>query len=319
MEPQKCRRLTVFRFESALFPADGESHGLKKVIVRLDTSVVLNSLVDQARIVVLKAVASATKTPVSSLQPPSTLNSSVASAAHTDRGEEMYEESVSPVSSASLATLRSALNLSPADTEQSPRLQKARSSALKLNSVLHGNSATGRTLTTTGLRKVRSVKWEEPVQAPKLGPSLAPNPKKLRLVETAGKLKSFKSFGRPHAGDFGSGPRNATFGAFGGSGNAGVWGRDGRLAHHPRPMFETTAQSEHIGMTGVADQNAKFDLNKSKLNAAATSLGPFSNILRSQLTGSSTAAPAPSLPRTATALENSLLQKWTSLSDKERR
>jgi hypothetical protein len=286
-------------------------------MVRLDTGVVLSSLVDQARIVVLKAVASATQTPVSSFPPSSTSNVVLTTAPNIQsaQSEEMHQDSEYPAISR-MSTLRSALNLTPTDTKESPRLQKARSSALKLNSVLHGRDVTGRTPTTTGLRKVRSVKWEEPIQALRLAPSLGPTPKKLRLVETAGKLKSFKSFGRPHAGDFGSGPRNATFGAFGGSGNTGVWGRDGRLAHHPRPMFETASQDEHTSLTGVTDQNAKFEFSKSRQITAAASLGPFSNIIRSQLNAGRDSSglappPAPSLPRTATALENSLLKKWT--------
>jgi hypothetical protein len=283
--------------------------GLKKVTVRLDTGVVVGSLVEQARIVVLKAVASLTKTSVPAPNPHSP---------HKPQRPPMIPEegpaqdsSSSLVSAANLASLRSALNLPHAQVDMSPRLEKARSSALKLNNVLHGKSTEGRIATSTGLRKVRSVKWEEPIQAPKLGPSLAPNPKKLRLVETACKLKSFKSFGRPHAGDFGSGPKNATFGAFGGSGSTGVWGRDGRLAHHPRPMMASSGDTDEIGLTGVADKNAKFDLRPG--NVSKHSDNPlFNNILRSQLGMSSVpGTPSSSLPRTTTALENSILNQWS--------
>lgn len=284
------------------------SAGLRKVIVWLDTGVVLSSLIDQARIVVLKAVASATKTPVTNWQP-----SSKPVAPSSSSFEKINEESSSTVGSESLSALRSSLNLSPLDEDSSPRLHKAHASALKLNSVLHGNSSMNRAPTaTTGLRKVRSVKWEEPMQAPKLGPSLAPNPKKLRLVETACKLKSFKSFGRPHGGDFGSGPKNATFGAFGGAGSAGVWGRDGRLAHHPTPMFQSSIQSDQIGLTGVADRNATFDLLKPKQSTPNQNL--FNNVLRSSLNGGipgKSVSSGPSLPRTATALESSLMKRWT--------
>jgi hypothetical protein len=281
--------------------------GLKKVMIRLDTGVVVSALVEQARIVVLKAVASVTKTSVAST---SRLPTPLPQIPPTIAEEEPSHDSSSHVSAASLASLRSALNLSHAQVDMSPRLEKARSSALKLNNVLHGKSTEGRIGTSTGLRKVRSVKWEEPVQAPKLGPSLAPNPKKLRLVETACKLKSFKSFGRPHADDFESGPRNATFGAFGG-GSTGVWGRDGRLAHHPRPMMASIGESNQTGLTGVADKNAKFDLRPS--SGSKPSENPlFNNILRSQLGLSSTPAQqSSSLPRTATALENSLLNQWS--------
>jgi hypothetical protein len=297
---------------TAIFSEVGNNAGLKKVTVSLDTSVVLSSLIDQARIIVLKAVASATKTPVSNWQP--STKSVAPSSQPSSKCEKIEEESPSPVGSESLSALRSSLNLSPLDADSSPRLQKAHASALKLNSVLHGNSSISRPpIASTGLRKVRSVKWEEPMQAPKLGPSLAPNPKKLRLVETACKLKSFKSFGRPHGGDFGSGPKNATFGAFGGSGSVGVWGRDGRLAHHPTPMFQTNVQSDQIGITGVADRNATFDLLKPKQSASNQNL--FNNVLRSGLNGmpgkSLSAGPSPSLPRTATALESSLMKRWT--------
>jgi hypothetical protein len=282
--------------------------GLKKVMIRLDTGVVVSSLVEQARIVVLKAVASVTKTSVASISRLPTASSQIPP---TISEEEPTQDLSSQVGAANFASLRSALNLSHAQVDMSPRLEKARSSALKLNNVLHGKPTEGRIATSTGLRKVRSVKWEEPVQAPKLGPSLAPNPKKLRLVETACKLKSFKSFGRPHADDFGSGPRNATFAAFGGSGSTGVWGRDGRLAHHPRPMMSSSGESAEIGLTGVADKNAKFDLKSS--SGSKPSENPiFNNILRSQLgLSSAPITQASSLPRTATALENSLLNQWS--------
>ena len=123
----------------------------------------------------------------------------------------------------------------------------------------------------------------------KPGSALAPQPKKSRRAQTAAKLKSFKSFGRPHAGDFGSGPRNATFGEFS---RAQMWGRDGRMAHHPVPMQKGSAfTAEDPQPKG----NAKFRV-------------PSSVRLQSSFQTTSSGVSS-SLPRTATVLENILLKK----------
>jgi hypothetical protein len=256
---------------------------LANVEIRLDTRVMLTSMSDQARVVVFKAVASATKTPL----PPD--------AVATLRGnikEDIPSHPTPNINASALAGFKSALNLSPSLTDQSPRLQKARSSALRLNGVLHGKQTVESPSALLGMRKIRSVKWDTPAQLPKfnLTPALAPAPKKQRVAQNAAKLKSFKSFGRAHAGDFGSGPRNATFGEYGG--RQPFWGRDGRLLNHPSAR-QAEDPSDQLGMTAIAEKNATFDMLKPRRPAPVMAV-----------TGS--------LPRTATALESWLVKESTN-------
>lgn len=207
-----------------------------------------------------------------------------------------------------LSRFRSALNLSsaPPSSDEPQSMLKARSSALRLNCVLQGKKGADASKTnnnpmshTLGPRRVRSVKWDTPLQIPRVNTVLAPSPKKQRMAENAAKLKSFKSFGRPHAGDFGSGPRNATFGEYGG--RAHLWGRDGRLAHHPAPMQGQPMMSDQIGLTGVPDKNATFDLvrHRKPSGVAVAASGP----------GGSGVASA--IPRTTTGLEKWLIKTST--------
>lgn len=258
-----------------------DSSHLRSVDVRLDVKALLTNMVEQARLVVFHAVASATKTTVP---------------AHSN-GPSPEEEVVSqPVmqdssiaSAKSLAGFRSALSLSQSDAEKSPRLQKAQASALRLNSVLHGKAQDREPNETAqnllGQRKSRSIKWDTPLQLPKLNAALAPSPKKSRRAETAARLKSFKSFGRPHGGDFGSGPRNATFGEYG---RQAVWGRDGRLAHHPMPM-QQAGSNDGLSNIVKAERNATFQVTASTGNKSSAGM-----------------------PRTATTLENWLIRKSTA-------
>ena len=330
-------------------------HGqtLRKVLIRLDTGVLLSSMVDQARLVVFKAVANATKAPIpaatrqvsddaavvsnSTTTPPVVAAAKAVGATLGDAEAKLpapkephtasaspslpSNSTTAPAPVSHLSGFRSALNLSVNSnnsssnnnnnsnhgTGLSPSLQKARSSALKLNSVLYGrgtgsggagnsNSSTaGGGPSTLGQRRNRSIKWDSPLQIPKpeqLIHDAAPDAKKVRVAETASKLKSFKSFGRPHAGVFGSGPRNATFGEYN---RAHLWGRDGRLAHHPVPMQSMNAQSQ-LGMGPVAaDKNATFDLSASLTRKSSSSGG------RSPTGG-------PSIPRSATILEKMLMK-----------
>lgn len=284
---------------------------MKQVEVRVDTGVLLKSMVDQARLVVLKAVATATNTSVRELP-------------------TIDEEKEKPAAATpeALGSFRNAMKLSRSEAD--PRLQKARTSALRLNRALHGKR-TNVPPSSLGMRKVRSVKWNHPGQTPRLNATLAPTPKKQQMVQTAAsKLKSFKSFGRPHAGDFGSGPRNATFGEYGGfAGGAGVWGRDGRLAHHPTPAQEVPAVDSMGNMSGGStDQNATFDdhphLHRASSAAAAASGAAllFGRTPSGGASGSSASSSsnlplgasssAASMQRTATALENTLMKKWSS-------
>lgn len=332
--------------------------GIKLVEIVLDGNALLTSMVERTRLLVIKAVASATKTQVPSTTSNSVLSSSVPTAPPT-AGGAASEEKASPNPAAAGATapnqVATAANLSgfrTALTLSSPGLQKARTSALRLNSVLHGSSNKDKTSSSSlsseedsnnnsgsslGMRKVRSVRWNTPGQIPSLatGSALAPAPKKSRRAQTAAKLKSFKSFGRPHGGDFGSGPRNATFGEYGG--RVAVWGRDGKMAHHPMPMQQAATQQQVLfDAPPTAERNATFDLmggaarrssrgstgganHHLDLSSSTTMLDGSSRgggSTSSNITGS-----PPSMPRTATVLEslllkNSMLKHSASLGKK---
>jgi len=270
----------------------------------------LNAMVDHARIIVFKAVANTTKAPA----PPVPLtDDSKRTGTGRNNDDPAAEASASPSSGggghgilaqpqvsnpSSLSRFRSALSLSTSSSSraESPSMQKARCSALRLNSVLHHGKGGDVKTVALGPRRVRSVKWDSPLQLPRLTSALAPSPKKQRMADTAAKLKSFKSFGRPHAGDFGSGPRNATFGEYGG--RAHLWGRDGRMAHHPSPMQGTSPMSDQIGLTGVPDKNATFDFFSSKKPASSAN-------------AASPGAAASSIPRSTTGLEKWLISTST--------
>ena len=68
-----------------------------------------------------------------------------------------------------------------------------------------------------------------------------------------------------------------------------MWGRDGRLAHHPMPM-QSTDDNDLTGLTNVAEKNETFDFK----GKSATRCEPTQ------------------IPRTTTALEMFLLKKSTS-------
>merc|ERR1711935_282411 len=97
-------------------------------------------------------------------------------------------------------------------------------------------------------------------------------PKRQKLLTTA-KLTSFKSFGRPHAGDFGSdgGPKNATFANFGGTG--ACWGRDGKLASKPSPMLPTETADMLTSNEARRNMNATFEVKKPPIHLSNRSSG----------------------------------------------
>ena len=235
-----------FAFESsASFVNESAAEGLKHIILHVDARVLLKSMVDQARIVVLKAVATATNTSVNDLP---------------NLTGKREEENVKPAPATTevLGSFRSALMLPRSGNDQ--RLQKARASALRLNRVLHGKQPK-KAPPSLGTRKARSaaIKWDNPGPTPRLNSTLAPTPNRKRS-EAAALLTSYKSFGRPHAGDFGSGPRNATFNDYGGRVSTGQWGRDGRLAAHPTPFMEAAVHPTTGDLKGGSmDRNATFD------------------------------------------------------------
>lgn len=286
--------MMIFLETSADFAqAKNAMGGLKKVVINLDTGVMLSSMIDQARLIVFKAVANVTKAKL----PPSTpavggagQPGSLSSTEALNKPDLACLSTSGSATASKLTGFRSSLGLSTVSaTEASPSLQKARSSALRLNSILLGKQDGQSRATQLGLRKGRSVQWNSPAQIPVITAPLTT--KKQRMAENAAKLTSIKSFGRPHGGDFGSGPRNATFGAYGQG--VRMWGRDGRLAHHPLPM-QSSMRDDHVGLTGIAERNATFDLTRTS----------------STLTRMGTAS---ALPRTATGLENWLLKTSTAL------
>ena len=334
--------------------------------------VFLKTMIDQARMIVLKAVSSATETQLPSSSTPTSIKPS-STTSTKDALTWNNKEIKAPSTVATTGRTDGPKRLTTAELE---RMQKARKSALRLNSVLHGKSlkssvssitlgsggSAGSTAgmqndASSGMRKVTSIRWDHTVQDSKL--TLTPNisiaPDTTRKKH---KLESFKSFGRPHGGDFGSGPRNATFGEYGRPAFAGAWGRDGRLVAHPAPSKNSGVDSMGNLVGGSADLNATFDpvvlpnsgkkralgtthylshggmdstaglgaYRSSAASAGAALLGRLSNqpsasssSSSSTSLGSSAALPPLSesrisettLHRTATALENSLMKKWS--------
>lgn len=317
-KPQTADDSAVVRAPGTI-SADFAGSSLKVVKIQLDCNSLLSSMVEQARILVLKVVAAATKTQVPATSPTlSGYHSPQQQQQHPhDEGPPVYIQTPLMNTSRSLASFRSALNLSPSpsNSEQSHQLVKARCSALRLNNVLQGkqdqSSLNG---SSSGLRKTRSVRWNTPGEIPKLciqpgdtedGHSI-PTPKKARGEEMndVPKLKSFKSFGRPHAGDFGSGPRNATFGEFGGAGaySRGLWGRDGRMAVHPTPLKDAAFSDPISGEYQPASKNAAFNLQVMSANMMKTANRPSIHL-------ASGVGSANALPRTATVLESLLMKR----------
>ena len=249
----------------------------------------LDSMVQQARMVVFKAVAKATSA-TETLQ----LDTKAEAMNKPDLG-------LTP----SLSGFSSALNISsggPEGTEKpAQKLQKSRASALKLNSVLQGDSRQpAMNPSLDKAKKTKSVQWDHRMDLPKVKSSSNPSPKRQRLSSTEARLRSFKSFGRPHAGDFGSGPRNATFGDFG---RKPIWGRDGKLANHPTPMQPNYDQSQDLLSTNTpTNKNATFDFQRPSIHLKSSGLLG---------TGKKSGADVPnSMPRSATAQEGLLMKKF---------
>lgn len=265
----------------------------------------LDSMVEQARLVVFKAVARVSAIDVHKTKIPSQQHTSTIS------------------SNTSLSGFSSALNLSADIASQSPKLQKAQSSALRLNSILQGKS----TLTTNVLddpkdsldqvRKSRSVKWEKTFDPPNSDTATEQIAKRQRMVQSQARLRSMKSFGRPHAEPGNSEPKNATFGDFGRGAHGVTWGRDGKLLNHPVPQSGLTSSAmSSLNVSGAqnSNQNATFDLSLSAPHATRQVRPNFlSNLSLSGRYPNMGSSGLPStLPRTPTALEGWLVQNATN-------
>jgi len=285
--------------------------GLTSVDIGLKTEVLLEAMVKEARMVVFNAVAKATsgsKTDLNALKTSDGLKTSPRSPLPQGLGKK-------GLTSARFAS--SGLLLQKGMHRPPHRFMKAQNSSLQLEKVLSSSAMTSPTAST--FQKTRSVQFKNmDLKANlELKARQAEDTKRQKLA-TATRLTSFKSFGRPHAGDFdsGGGPKNATFANFGGSQN--FWGRDGKLASKPMPMlpsdtidsitsqtrknanatFESQRPPIHLSRSGLGMPKNKKPITADLLNSAPSSLSR--NVLNS--------APS-SLPRTATAAEVMLLQK----------
>jgi len=266
--------------------------GLTSIDIGLDTGILLESMVKEARMVVFNAVAKATSASKSlSIDPDLLKNSDGINAKMPSQLSSGFSSSLKlSASSAKFARIASSgLLLSGRKEGQhqpAHRSMKAHSSSLKLNKVL----------STATIQNSRSVQFS----SLDLKAKANVEPKRQKLATTA-RLTSFKSFGRPHAGDFGSdgGPKNATFANFGDSQK--FWGRNGKLASKPRPMLPTETTEMMTSQTR-RNANATFDKKPPIHLSRSTRLG----IPRSKKPQYSLDA---SIPRTATALEGLLIQK----------
>jgi len=265
--------------------SEDDPTALSKVTIQLDSGTLLSSMVDQARMAVFKTVAKVTTGLANPASKPA------APAANVSQLPGGFSSS---------------LRLSAASATGSPALAKARSSALRLNTVLQGG---GKSETPAGIRKQRSVQFNTPMPltaSKGMEPSSSKKPR-VAVLETANRLKSFKSFGRPHAEDSSGGPRNATFGNFG---RQAIWGRDGKLASHPMPVNSLEKQRiEQMGEKVIGSVNATFGSNSNSSPASARlhTAGGL-GLSRGSNNSSNNMNRLPStLPRTATALESWLM------------
>jgi hypothetical protein len=280
--------------------------GLTNADIRLDTGALLDSMVQQARMVVFKAVATAT-------------SASEGMHMDTSRAGSSFDQNLP---SAQLSGFSSALNLSTgmashgtqtlglsvAGGPHKPahRLQKAKSSALKLGSVLGTAPPSAGNASFDKFKKTRSVQWDARMDLSKSKNNHTPSPKRQKMATTA-KLTSFKSFGRPHAGDFGSGPKNATFGDFG---RKPIWGRDGRMANKPSPMMPTET-SDMLTSQVRQTANATFDFQKpSKPSIHLSSVAGLGITAKNAATAGGSGRVPGTMPRTATAHEALLIKKF---------
>jgi len=281
--------LQYFSFFSANFDRtedDKVGMGLTRIDIGLDTGILLDSMVKEARMVVFNAVAKATSGSKPMIDPelmkgkkngPSQLSSGFGSSLK-----------LSP-SQAKIASRGLKLpGVREGQHQPVHRTMKAHNSSLRLNKVL----------STSTIQSSRSVQFGTLDLKAK---AIDEVPKRQKLATTA-KLTSFKSFGRPHAGDFdGDRPMNATFANFGGGGKK-YWGRDGKLASKPRPMLPSETADMLTSQTR-RNANATFDTQKPPIHLSGSSgLG-----ISRKKSNQNWNARSP-MPRTATAAEGWLLE-----------
>jgi len=246
----------------------GNQPGLMKVDIRLDTNALFKSMVEQARLVVFKAVARATNV--------GTPNGDTDTGVNIDKRRKTTNNR-GTTNPRALASFSSALSLSADAAADSPRLQKARHSAIKLNSILQGSSGAGGPLPQPNnkFRKVRSVQWDNSLDVKKKIP-LPPPAKRQRQIQSQNKLRSFKSFGRPHGEDGRREARNATFGDYGRGPSGPTWGKNGKLLNHPTPGSLMPSRLSMMGLqdsdSDQSNKNATFEIPPKKMKRTATAL-----------------------------------------------
>lgn len=283
--------------------------GLKRIDIQLNTRTLLEFMVKEARMAVFNAVSTATSVTSNSLPTGNDLL----------KGSEQHNSHRAKMSSRLSPGFSSALKQSTSSTKfpngglppPSPTKEgkyqhhsgpncafKSKSSSLRIGNVLSTSTST--------LPKTRSVQFNTSDLKPKTGVTVAP--KRLR-VATTNTLTSYKSFGRPHAGDFGSegAPKNATFGDFGGSQN--FWGRDGKLASKPRPMLPSETTDMMTSQTRK-NANATFDVPKPSIHLSrGTEFGMRLSGKNKPPSNAAFDQPLQPINRTATALEALYIEK----------
>lgn len=259
---------------------ENQRTGLKLVDIRLDTGMLLESMVKEARMVVFNAVAKVTCS-------------------------KALDIDTSSVDSLKISPGESSIALTNDKFRQpAHRSLKSNHSSHRINNIL--STATS-TAPVEKLIKSRSVQFYGDIDSSRSKTSTGGPAKKRQKQQlaTTARLTSFKSFGRPHAGDFESvQEKNATFSTFGGSQN--FFGRDGRLASRPKPMLSSEIQ-DILTSQSLRTANATFDVRKPRIHLIQ---GASLATPRKQKESIVMLNKLPiSIPRTATALEGWLVEK----------
>lgn len=241
---------------------------------------------EQARLVVFKAVASATKASEKDKE-----NNAAPKAPLSRDAPPAFTPQEKPGGGIALMGFKSAQDLSntPTTDDEPIELRKTRSSALRLNMILTGNSSSkteSKKVTTMmetetesasdkptmnepldKTRKHRSVRWNHPMEAPVKEASKLPVAKRQRVAASSVRLRSVKSFGKAYA--VGSRVGNATFAEFGrvSSSNDPMWGRDGKLRFHPTPEGPSLEDQPDLSPSAPSNANASFKAQRPQLTS----------------------------------------------------
>jgi len=250
---------------------------LRRMDVHLDAKKLFTSMFDQARLAVFKTVPN------------------VASGAPTAK--------VKTTPSIGLSKFGSSLGLASIQQGNGQGLHKATSSSIRFNSILQGK---GNLNGGASVSRNTSNRLASP-----LSMSNFSRPPPVTNMN-ANRLKSIKSFGRAHAGDFGSGgPQNATFATFGAS--TPTWGRDGRMINKPSPTERFSVDED----VDVSKKNANFSFSKNTMVGSRGGLSSMANSSRgATMAGSSSIGnlgnlglPTSNMTKSPSVLENWYMEK----------